>query len=208
MFSVFLVIARDMRPTFLLIVSFLLAQQSIYAQRLTKIPQASTAVYQAPAFQGRYFTVTLTNTDTVPILLKLGITKQITNGDTLNLARTYTCSSPTVFEYYDLHDLVNEENFCIRWYTLQQITPKDTLRFVVKLKDFDKSDTSRIYYCYTREIKEADKKHILNTDPKPIYVMKESRDFETSYVVINRDALNTGFAKVGLNIYLSATNQQ
>ncbi|RYE44533.1 MAG: hypothetical protein EOP48_22535 [Sphingobacteriales bacterium] len=136
------------------------------------------------------------------------MSKHITNGDTLNLARTYPCTSPTVGEYYDLHDIVDEENNCVRWYTLQQIRPKDTLRFVVKLKDFDKSNASRLYYCYTKEIKDTDREHILNTDPKLIYIMKESRDFETSYVVIHKDALNTGFAKVGLNLYLSASNQQ
>jgi hypothetical protein len=179
-----------MRPTFLLILSFLFVQQQIYGQRLTRRPQQSTAVYEPFAFQGTYFTVLLTNSDTVPIFLKLGLCKQIANGDTLNLARTYPCRSPSVGEYYDLHDLVDEISEGVGWYTLQQIRPKDTLRFFVKLKDFDKSDTSRFYYCYTKEINEADRKHIIDTDQKIISIMKESRDFEASYVVIAKDALN------------------
>jgi hypothetical protein len=77
----------------------------------------------------------------------------------------------------------------------------------VKLKDFDKSDTSRFYYCYTKEVRIVDRELNLYTEPKKIYIMKESRDFKTDYVVICKDALNTGSAKVGLNIYLSATNQ-
>ena len=196
-----------MRSTFLLILSFLFAQQMVYGQRATRSPKPSTAIYQPATFEGRYFTVTLTNNDTVPIFLKLGPSSQIENGDTLNLARTYPCNSPTIGEYYDLHDLVDQENNCIRWYTLQQIKPKDTLRFVVKLKDFDKSDTSRFYYCYTKEIKEVDRELDLYTGPKKIYMMKESRDFKTDYVVIDKNALNTGFARVGLNIYLSVVNQ-
>jgi hypothetical protein len=196
-----------MKPAFLLILSFLSVHQTVFGQRATRRTQLSTAAYQPVTFEGRYFIVTLTNTDTIPILLKLGPTKPIENGDTLNLARTYPCSSPTVGEYYDLHDLVGQEDNCVTWYTLQQIKPKDTLRFVVKLKDFDKSDTSRFYYCYTKEVRIVDRELNLYTEPKKIYIMKESRDFKTDYVVICKDALNTGSAKVGLNIYLSATNQ-
>jgi hypothetical protein len=86
--------------------------------------------------------------------------------------------------------------------------PKDTLRFVVKLKDFDKSATSRFYYCYTREIKKVDRELQMYTEPEKVYMMKENRDFETNFVAIDKNALNTGFAKVGLNIYISASNQQ
>jgi hypothetical protein len=193
---------------YLTILFLLSVQQFVYGQRTTRRPQPSIAVYQPAPFEGRYFNVTLTNTDTVPILLKIGITKQIANGDTLNLARTYPCSSLTEGEYYDLHDLVADEDDCVRWYTLQQIRPKDTLRFVVRLKNFYKSATSRFYYCYTKEIKVVDKELQLYTDPGKIYLMKENRDFETNFVTINKNALNTGFSKVGLNIYISATNQQ
>jgi hypothetical protein len=196
-----------MRSTFLAILSFLFAQQMVYAQRATRSFKAPTAIYQPTIFESRYFAVTLTNTDTVSILLKLGPFRRIENGDTLNLARTYPCNSPTVGQYYDLHDLVDQEDNCVRWYTLQQLKPKDTLRFMVRLKDFDNSDTSRFYCCYTKKIKKVDRELNLYTEPKKIYIMKESRDFKTNYVVIGKNALNTGFTKVGLNIYLSAANQ-
>ena len=196
-----------MRPTAFLIL-FLFVQYKVFCQRSTRRPRPSTSIYQPPVFQGRYFAVTLTNTDTIPILLKLGFSKQIENGDTLNLSRIFPCGNTSVGEYYDLHDLVAQEDNCVRWYSLQQINPKDTLRFVVKLKDFGNSDTARFYYCYTKEIKKVDRELNLYTDPKKIYLMKDSRDFQTSYVVINREALNTGFTKIGLNIYLSNTNQQ
>jgi hypothetical protein len=207
LFKSFSLLKSVMRHFLLLILSFLLLQTIIYGQRATRRPQPLTSLYQPATFEGHYFTVTLTNTDTVPVLLKLGPTSHIKNSDTLNLARTYPCSNPSVGEYYDLHDLVSEENNCLGWYTLQLIKPKDTLRFVIKLKDFDKSDTSRIYYCYTKEIKKVDKELNLYADSKKIYMMKDSRNFRTSFIAVDKNALNTCFAKVGLNIYLSAVNQ-
>lgn len=196
-----------MRQSFILILFFFFLQLSVSGQRTTRKPQVRPEVYQPPTFAGRYFTVTLINSDTVAILLKLGPTKQIENGDTLKLARTYPCSSPAVGEYYDLHDQVSEEDNCVRWYTLQTLKPNDTLRFVVKLKDFDKSDSSRLYYCYTKEVKKIDKELHMYDDPEKVYMMKEGRDFETNFVAIGKNALNTGFEKFGLNIYISATNQ-
>jgi len=165
----------------------------IYGQRANRSTEQSTENYQPAIFAGRYFNVTLFNNDTVPILLKLGPTTQIANGDTLDLARTYPCSNPSVGEYYDIQDLVSEEDNCLRWYTLQPIKPKDTLKFVVKLKDFDNSDTSRFYYCYTKEIKMVDKELNLYIDPKKIYMMTEPRKFEVSYMVLDKNAPNNSF---------------
>jgi len=197
-----------MRQSLLLILFVFFLQPFVFGQRATRKPQSTPIVLRPTTFEGRYFTVTLTNTDSVPVFLKLGPTRQIQNGDTLSLARTYPCSSPTVGEYYDLQGLVDQEDNCVRWYTLQQIKPEDTLKFIVKLKDFDKSDTSRFYYCYTKEVRRVDKELHMYDDPKTIYMMKESRDFETNFVAIDKNALNTGFAKVGLNIYISTSNQQ
>lgn len=196
-----------MRPAVLLIL-FLFVQNTVFCQRSTRKPQLSTSIYQPPVFEGRYFPVMLTNTDTIPFFLKLGFSKQIENGDTLNLSRNFPCSNPSVGDYYDLHDLVAQEDNCVRWYSLQQIKPKDTLLFVVKLKDFGNSDTARFYYCYTKEVKKVDRELHLYADPKKIYLMKDSHDFQTSYVVIYKESLNTGFTKIGLNIYITKSNKQ
>src|SRR5689334_18763005 len=104
-----------MKPTVLLLLS-LFVQYTVFCQRSTRRPQPTTSIYVPPVFQGRYFAVTLTNTDSVPILLKLGYSKQIENGDTLNLARTYPCNNASIGEYYDFHDLVSQEDNCVRWY--------------------------------------------------------------------------------------------
>jgi hypothetical protein len=206
--SMFPVSKAVMRQPFLLILFHLFLQPLVFGQRLPGNSQATPVVYKPAIFEGRYFTLTIVNFDTVPILLQLGPTKLKAKGDTLNLARTYPCSSPEIGEYYDLHDLVEQENNCLRWYTLQTIKPRDTTRFVVKLKDFHKSDSSRLYYSYTREVKKIDKELHMYEDTKTIYIMKEDRDFETNFITIDKNALNTGLAKVGLNIYISATNQQ
>src|SRR5687767_220819 len=110
-----------MRQSFLLITFFIFLQPLVFGQQSTRNPQSTPVVYLPTTFEGRYFEVTLINSDTVPVFLKLGPITQIENGDTLNLARTYPCSSPTVGEYYDLHDLVDQEDNCVRWYTLQLI---------------------------------------------------------------------------------------
>jgi len=197
-----------MKYSIVLILLILLLQPSANGQRATRKPVPLTTISHIDSFTVRYFYVTLFNTDTVPVLLKLGPTSQIAPNDTLRLARTFPCSDPSSGEYYDLHDLVSEEDNCVRWYTLQLIKPKDSLQFVVKLKDFDKANTSRLYLCYTKEITKTDRELNLYVDPKKIYMQKESRKFKTSYVAINENAPNTSFAEVGLNIYLSTTNQK
>ncbi|MBA2746303.1 MAG: hypothetical protein H0U44_08775 [Flavisolibacter sp.] len=176
-------------------------------QRATRRPQTATTISQPDTFSGRYFAVTLVNNDTVPVLLKLGPRSQIDNKDTMNLARTYPCSNPSVGEYYDLHDLLSWEGSCVTWYTLQLIKPADTIRFVVKLKDFDKSDTSRLYYCYTREITTTDRQLNMYADRTKIYMQKEERNFQTSYVVLDKHAPNSGFAIGWQTVRKSATNR-
>jgi hypothetical protein len=203
--AVFLVIAREMRPIFFLIL-FLTVHHTVFSQRVTRRSQQTTLFYHAPVLQSRYFSAVLTNTDSVPILLKLGICKRLDNGDTLNLARISPYPNPSMGEYY-LHYLVDQENEDALWYTLQEIRPNDTLRFIVRLKDFDNTDSAKFSYSYTREIKEADSKNSLNSDHK-LFVMKEPREFNTTQFLITGCELNTLFAKVGLDIYLSFINQQ
>jgi hypothetical protein len=194
-----------MKYSFLLLPVFLL-QTSSYAQRATRKLESSTITTTSKNFEGRFFTVTLSNTDIVPILLKLGPYKRIDNNDTLNLARTYPCNDRSVGEYYDLHDLVSEEDNCVRWYSLQLVKPNDSLQFVIKLKDFGNSDTSRLYFCYTKEIKVVDKEYGFYTDPKKFLMMKDMRDFSTNYVTLTKNTSNTGLAKVGLSVYLSTNH--
>lgn len=149
-------------------------------------------INQPGTFPGRCFSITLSNNDTVPVLLKLGPVGQIEDNDTLNLARTYPCSHPAERSSYDLHDLLSWESSCISWYTLQLIKPGDTLQFMVRLKDFDESGTSRLYYCYTKEIIGIDKELNMYADRTKIYMQKEARSFQTSYVVLNKH--ENGFA--------------
>lgn len=196
-----------MRPSSLLSLLFILVTQFAFGQRTTRLPQTATVISQPETFEGRYFNITLSNNDTVPILLKLGPRSQIKNNDTLNLARTYPCSNPSAGEYYDLHDLLSWESSCVTWYTLQLIKPGDTIRFMVKLKDFDKSDTSRLYYCYTKEIIATDKELNMYADRTKIYMQKEGRNFKTSYVVLDKHAPNSSFAIGWLTEEQSAANR-
>lgn len=183
-----------MKQSVIFLLLFLFLQPIAFAQRATKKSQPSNNIYQTDNFTGRYISVTLFNLDTVPVLLKLGPTRQLVNNDTLNLARTFPCSNPFAGEYYDLHDLVSWENSSVGWYTLQLIKPKDSIRFVVKLNGFDKSDTSRLYYCYTKEIKKIDRDLDLYADIENIYMQKEERNFKTKYITIDKHAPNSGFA--------------
>lgn len=170
------------------ILFLLLFQTVLFGQRNGRRLQPSiTAAYQPKTFEGRLFPVTLSSNDTVLVFLKLGFSKPIENGDTLNLARTYNCNNPESGGYYDLHDLVEQENNCLRWYNLQPIKPGDTLRFFVRLKDFDETATSKLYYCYTKEIKSIDKELKLYSDPKLIYLTHEPRNFESRRVILGRD---------------------
>ena len=183
-----------MKQSVILLLLFLLLQLIVFGQRATKKPQTSNNIYQTDNFTGHYFTVTLFNIDTLPVLLKLGPTRQLVNNDTLNLTRTFPCSNPSAGEYYDLHDLLNMENSCVYWYTLQLIKPGDTIKFTVKLKDFDKSDSSRLYYRYTREVTTTDRELNMYADPTKIYMQKEDRDFQTNFVVLNKHAPNIALA--------------
>lgn len=195
-----------MRQSFLLFIFFILLTHFAFGQRTTRRPQTVTTINQPDTFAGRYFNITLSNNDTVPILLKLGPRSQIGNNDTLNLARTYPCSNPSAGEYYDLHDLVSWESSCVTWYTLQVIKPGDTIQFLVKLKDFDKSDSSRLYYCYTREITANDRELNMYVDRTKVYMQKEGRDFKTSFVVLDKHAPNSSFAIGWQTEVQSATN--
>ena len=167
----------------------MLFQSFTYGQRSTRKLHLSTTINYPDSFAGRFFNVILINSDTVPFLLRLGPSKKIKNNDTYDLARAYTCNNPLGREYYDLDNLVSEENNCVRWYTLQLIIPKDSLHFVVKLKDFDQLDTARLYFCFTKEITKVDRELDMYADPKKIVMMKDGRDFKSNYVSIHKNTL-------------------
>jgi hypothetical protein len=165
-----------------LLIILLFFQLFSHGQRSKRNNQSLVTTYQPDSFAGHYLKITLTNSDTVPVLLRLGPGKRIENNDTLSLARMYPCNNPSVGEYYDLDYLVSEEINCVRWYTLQLIKPKDTLQFILKLKDFLAGDTTRLYSCFTKEITKMDKELNLYSDPKSIIIMKDVRNFKTTYI--------------------------
>ena len=168
--------------------------------------QTSSPDYKPVNFEGRCFTVMLTNNDTISYWLKLGVRRGIDNGDTLNLSRTFSCNSPDGSYYYDFHDEVDQEDVCVRWYTLTQVRPNDSLRFVVKLKDFINGYVSRLFYCNIRESNLSETDLCLLTQPRSLVLMKESREVESSYVVIEKDTFKTNISKPGLIVQISATH--
>ena len=155
-------------------------------------------------FEGRYFNVMLTNNDTISYWLKIGARMGI-DGDTLNLSRTFSCNYPGY--YYDFHDQVDQEDVCVRWYTLSQIKPNDSLRFVVKLKDFINGYVCRLFYCYVKESDLSEMELCLLTQPKTLVLMKESRDVESNYAVFDKDTIKTNNSKPGLIIQINTENR-
>jgi hypothetical protein len=172
----------------ILVSSFLLVcHLQASSQRISRIPQTtSTSTYSAP-FSGRLFNVTLTNDGADSILLKLSPSKKIKNNDTLNLSRTYHCNNSLFDEHYDLDNTYSQISSCVNWYTLQLIKPGDSLHFVVKLGDFDLTDTARLYFFFTNSFTKIDREVEMHRDPRKIYMMKEERNFLANYVILEKN---------------------
>jgi len=173
----------------------------------SQFSQTSPPVKQPANFEGPYFNVILTNNDTISYWLKVGLGNGSEDGDTLNLSRTFPCNYPDAGFYYDFHDQVEQEDDCVKWYTLRPIKPNDSLRFVVKLKDFISGYMSRLYYCYVRGRDLSEMELCLLTQPKSLVIMKVSRDVESRYVVLDKDIISTNISKQGLTIQILPTNQ-
>lgn len=176
-----------MKYSFLLLCSMILFGSIIHAQRSGRRAAKAITTFQPEMFEGRFFNVDLSNADTIPILLKLGYCKQIENGDTLNLARSFNCGNSSNEEYYDLHDLVSEEDNCIRWYSLQLIEPGTYLSFVVKLKDYEKASNSKLYYCFTKELQKFEKELNLAKATNHIVIMRGPQKFSTACISLNNE---------------------
>jgi hypothetical protein len=144
--------------------------------------------YSSDHYPGRYFNVTLSNNDCVPILLKLGAAPKLKENDTLHLSRTYNCNNNDgTYSYYDLHDLKERDISCIKWYALQLIRPAETIRFVVKLHDFDTAAPVELLYCYTREITSQDITLEQYAEKNTTILRRDIRAFETIYLKLNRE---------------------
>ena len=180
-----------MKQSFLFL--FLLLQLISYGQRSGRrplSPSATSIAYEGPKFNGRFFDVTLINGDTIPFLLRLGLSKRIENKDTLSLARIYSCSKPVTGVYYDLDYPASDVLSCVRWFSFQLVNPGDTFHFTVSLNDYEETDAGRLYYCYSNKITRQNEKHAFDSDPKTIYITKEAGDFDTNYIVLSTDKPN------------------
>ncbi|MCG2616734.1 hypothetical protein LZZ85_20715 [Terrimonas sp. NA20] len=165
-----------------------LLQLQAPGQRSGRRPSSSPTDPIPCKYPGRYFNLTLSNNDSEPILLKLGPITQIEDDDTLILFKNTNCNFSNKNFYYDLHDVQEWETSCITWYTLQLIQPGQTIRFVVKLNDFDSLGSSKLFYCYTRQIIATDQQLGMYADRSKIILQKcEGRDFETSYLALNKN---------------------
>lgn len=176
-----------MKQSFLFL--FLLLQLTSYGQRSGRRPLPSSGVnrqYERPKYNGPFFDVTLINGDTIPFLLRLGLSKRIENKDTLSLARIYNCNKPDSGVYYDLDYPASDILSCERWFSFQLVNPRDTIDFTVSLNHYEETDAARLYFCYTNEVTVQDKNHALSADPKTIYITKDERDFDTNHIVLSR----------------------
>lgn len=159
----------------------------VQGQRVSRLQSSTSIIHNAEkdTSPGRYFNVTLTNNDTVPILLKLGPKTVIGNYDTISLG--ITCSyTDDDDKRYDLNESSSLDDNCDCWYILELIKPKDTIYFVIKLLGFDQLDIAKLYYSYTREIPSIDQENKLNKDHDIIYFRKDKRDFDTQQILLNK----------------------
>jgi hypothetical protein len=180
-----------MKQSFLFL--FLLLQLTSFGQRSGRRSLSSSAAnrhYEGPKFNGPFFEVKLINGDTIPFLLRLGLSKRIVNKDTLSLARIYSCNKPVTSVYYDLDNPASEILSCVSWYSFQLINPKDTFHFTISLNHYEETDAGRLYYCYSKKVTKQDENHALHSDPKTIYITKDARDFDTNYIVLSTDKPN------------------
>jgi hypothetical protein len=165
-----------------------------YAQRSGRNPRTSpsTTGYtfnSQPSSPGRYYSMLLTNKDSSPILLRLGLTKRIDDNDTLTLTRIISCQNSAAGLSYDLDYPAVLESSCVRWYSFQLINPGDSIYFTVKLNNLAEPDTAKLYCCFTNEITNEDK--VLYTDPTKIYIRGETgRDFKTDRIDLYKTGLN------------------
>lgn len=182
-----------MKSAFLVTIFLLACHIQTHCQRASRRPQSTSLITSSIPFSGRLFYATLTNEGKDSILLKLGPYNRIDRDDTLNLVRTSHCDNSTIGEHYDL-DNNSEQIGCVNWYTLQLIKPKETIQFLVRMGDFDQTDTARLYFFFTKIFTRLDRELELYGNPQKIYMMKESRKFLSGYVVVEKSNPNITLA--------------
>ncbi len=185
-----------MKSVFFVTFFLMACHMQTYCQRASRRPQSTSLFTSSVPFSGRLFNATLTNDGKDSILLKLGPYNRIDRNDTLNLLRTSHCDYSTIGEHYDL-DNNSEQIGCVNWYTLQLIKPRETIQFLLRMGDFDQTDTAHLYFFFTKSFTKLDRELELYSNPQKIFMMKESRKFLSGYVVVEKSNPNIILAICG-----------